>query len=164
MNNSAHSHGRGPGVIVPPPLWFVAGFVMGWLFDRKLLHHDSADGPTLGAATFAVGGFLMMAGLSLVCWGILTFTRAKTAVYPNRDASRLVDEGPYRFTRNPMYTGMTMAYIGACVLFSVLWALVVLPLVLLAVYRFVIAREEAYLTEAFGDAYRDYQRRVGRWG
>ena len=50
----------------------------------------------------------------LMLWGIATFARHRTAVMPHLPARRLVTGGPYRFTRNPMYTGMTLAYVGGC--------------------------------------------------
>ena len=96
-------------------------------------------------------------------WGATTLHRLRTAVYPNRDASTLANEGPYRFTRNPMYTGMAMAYVGGACIVGSLGALVLLPLAMVALYYLVIRREERHLREAFGDSYGEYQRRVRRW-
>src|SRR5207302_4755248 len=109
------------------------------------------------------GGFLFGAGLALAVSGIMTFHRSKTAVFPNHAASLLVVDGPYRFTRNPMYVGLALAYAGLAIMTTIGWALVFLPLLLLALYHFVIAREERYLSEAFGEQYLAYQQNVGRW-
>jgi protein-S-isoprenylcysteine O-methyltransferase Ste14 len=157
------SEGRGPGVDVPPPFFFVAGVVAGWALDRYVYHFWSPSNLTVGRILTGVGAVLLLAGLALAFSGIVTFRRSKTTIVPNRDASRLVIAGPYRFTRNPMYSGLTIAYLGVSILLSTVWALLVLPLVLFALYRFVIAREERYLTAAFGDQYRAYQAQVGRW-
>jgi protein-S-isoprenylcysteine O-methyltransferase Ste14 len=94
---------------------------------------------------------------------MLTFRRARTAILPTRPASQLVDGGPYRFTRNPMYTGLTTAYVGAAALLDSVWPLLLLPLVLAALVRLVVRREEAYLRGAFGAEYAAYQARVRRW-
>jgi protein-S-isoprenylcysteine O-methyltransferase Ste14 len=74
-----------------------------------------------------------------------------------------VRRGPYRFTRNPMYLGMTVAYVGFTLVFNTAWPLVLLLLVMIGMHRFVIRVEEAYLTELFGQEYAEYRRRVRRW-
>jgi protein-S-isoprenylcysteine O-methyltransferase Ste14 len=74
-----------------------------------------------------------------------------------------VEQGPYRFTRNPIYLGMTLAYAGLAVLLNLAWPLLVLPGVLVLLVLMVVRREERHLGATFGDAYRDYQRRVRRW-
>jgi protein-S-isoprenylcysteine O-methyltransferase Ste14 len=160
----SNSEGRGPGVDIPPPFFFVAGFVVGWSLDRYVYQlFGPPSNPMVDRIRMGVGAILLFAGLALAFSGIVTFRRSKTSIVPNRDASRLVIAGPYRFTRNPMYSGLTIAYLGLSVLLSTAWAVLLLPPVLLALYRFVIAREERYLTAAFGDQYREYQARVGRW-
>ena len=157
------SEGRGPGVDIPPPFFFVAGFVVGWALDRYVYRLWPPSNPTVDRIMTGVGAILLLAGLALAFSGIVTFRRLKTTIVPNRDASRLVIAGPYKFTRNPMYSGLTIAYLGLSVLLSTVWAVLLLPLVLLVLFRFVIAREERYLTTAFGDQYREYQAQVGRW-
>jgi protein-S-isoprenylcysteine O-methyltransferase Ste14 len=163
--------GRGPGVVIPPPLFFVAGFLLGWFLDRAIPVRERVLGAGRGSAASLrfetavelTGVALILAGLAFSFWGIVTFHRMKTAIFPNRDASRLVIAGPYQWTRNPMYLGMSVAYVGLCLLLSAGWPLPILPLVLLTVRRLVIDREERYLSAAFGEEYRAYQRRVGRW-
>jgi len=82
---------------------------------------------------------------------------------PNQPASTLVLHGPYRYSRNPMYVSLTLLYLGLVLVTRTWWAFPLLPLVLLVLYRAVIAREERYLTTEFGEAYTDYTRRVRRW-
>ena len=91
------------------------------------------------------------------------FFRARTHLIPNRPANALVMAGPYRFTRNPMYVSLTAVYLGVCVLMLSLWALLLLPLVLMVIYTKVIAPEEAYLERRFGGEYAHYRKRVRRW-
>jgi protein-S-isoprenylcysteine O-methyltransferase Ste14 len=150
-----------PGVRFPPPIIFVGGLLIGWMLHRywraiPLSRHG-------GAALEPIGLVLVLGGLALAAWGMLTFQRARTAIIPSRSASRLVGGGPYRFTRNPMYVGLTLAYVGVAALVSSAWPLILLPLVLVVLVRMVIGREEAYLRDAFGAEYAAYQSRVRRW-
>jgi protein-S-isoprenylcysteine O-methyltransferase Ste14 len=150
-----------PGVRFPPPLLFVAGFGVGWFLDRRVfpLHLTQFEGSFLPV----VAVVMVVVGLALMGWGLFTFKRAQTAIIPRYSASRLVTTGPYRFTRNPMYTGLTLAYAGGAVLISSAWALILLPAVLIALFITVIAREERYLSDAFGSEYASYCARVKRW-
>jgi len=84
--------------------------------------------------------------------------------HPHRPAvERLVTDGPFRYTRNPGYLGLTMLYAGIAVLRNSLWAILLLPVVLYVIGREVIGREERYLERTFGEEYLAYKTRVGRW-
>lgn len=150
-----------PGVFVPPPLFFVAGIGAGWLLDRYLVVLSVPR--ILGGFASVFGAGLLTIGCFLMAWGLVTFYRAGTAIIPHHSASRLVVSGPYRFTRNPMYTGLSIAYIGASALLGTAWPLLLLPVVLFIVFRFVIQREERYLEDAFGSEYAAWCARVRRW-
>jgi hypothetical protein len=80
-----------------------------------------------------------------------------------RTRVEVVTEGPYRFSRNPMYVGLSLLYVGIALWTHALWALPLLPLVLWGLWRRVIRREERYLAAAFGADYAAYTRRVRRW-
>ena len=150
------------GVRFPPPLVFILGLCAGWAIDR---YAYSWPIPTSGDTTiWKIADVLIVLGILLALWGIVTFKRARTAIIPNRSASRIVTSGPYRFTRNPMYTGMSIAYIGAAPLIASVWPFVALVVVLFIILRTVILREESYLSHAFGTEYAEYCSRVRRWG
>jgi protein-S-isoprenylcysteine O-methyltransferase Ste14 len=155
--------GKGPNVRIPPPFVFVAGFLVGWLIDAKVYHLWPVAGHTFSTIADFIGGVLFGGGIMVSISGVLTFRRAKTSIVPIRDASTLVRTGPYAVTRNPMYVGLTLSYIGLAILLDSGWSLLLLPVVILALTRFVIEREERYMETAFGDEYRAYQREVGRW-
>ena len=152
-----------PGVRYPPPLWLVAGWLIGWLLENFVAPLRFSDSVAVVQLLHGAGILLIVLGFALAAWGVLTFVRSRTAIIPHRSASQLVETGPYRFTRNPMYTGLSAVYLGAVLAFNAVWPLVFLPLSLLALYHFVIAREERYLTDAFGTVYSSYQQRVRRW-
>jgi protein-S-isoprenylcysteine O-methyltransferase Ste14 len=145
-----------PGVQFPPPFLFVAGILAGWLLNKWIAL------PALPLPPI-VGWSLICAGVLLALSAVSRFFRARTHLIPNRPATALVVAGPYRFTRNPMYVSLTAVYLGVCVLMQSLWVLVLLPLVLVTIYRKVIAPEESYMERRFGDEYLLYKKRVRRW-
>ncbi len=150
-----------PGVRFPPPFLFVGGFLLGWGLSRKVpLRLLPSSAEQAGSIAGLVIGAL---GLALMLWGLATFRWYRTGIIPNRPATRIVRTGPYRFTRNPMYTGMTLAYVGGVLLLGDAWPLLLLPVVQFLLVRLVIAREERYLASAFPDEYDAYCREVRRW-
>ena len=154
---------RHPGVRFPPPTLFVAGFLLGWLLERWVVRLRLVGGDASTAPLVWGGSVAIVLGLATIAWGLLTFFRARTAIMPHHSASRLVTHGPYRFTRNPMYLGMSLLHAGLALRMNMGWPLIMLPLALLAVWAFVIRREERYLGSAFGEEYAAYRRRVRRW-
>ena len=119
--------------------------------------------PAPGGAALATGGALIALGLALEVWSDRLFQRNGVGVCPFTPVSRLVDSGPYRFTRNPMYLGLVAISGGAALASGVLpnlWTSLVLALWL---DRRFVRREEAFLRAALGPAYAAYARRVPRW-
>ena len=105
---------------------------------------------------------LLTAGVVLNVWSDQIFKKAKTTVKPFERSSRLVTEGPYRFSRHPMYLGMVVILIGLGVLLGSVAPWVVVPAFVLVAAKFMSVEEKA-MEETFGQAYRDYRRRVRRW-
>jgi protein-S-isoprenylcysteine O-methyltransferase Ste14 len=89
--------------------------------------------------------------------------RAETNVDPRQPTTAIVTEGPYRFTRNPLYLSMTLIYAGITALANALPAAVLFPIVLRIMRRGVIEREKRYLERKFGDEYLIYKAQVRRW-
>jgi protein-S-isoprenylcysteine O-methyltransferase Ste14 len=159
MTSAAGS--RGPGVRIPPPLFFVAGLLVAWWLDSRLTFEIARSGA--GAAQITLGVAAVVVGVGVAAWGVVTYVRARTAIVPIRPARQLVVTGPYRLTRNPMYVGFTSVYVGVALWLNAAWPLVLLPGVLGSLYVLVIRREEQYLSIEFGDAYEAYCRRVRRF-
>jgi protein-S-isoprenylcysteine O-methyltransferase Ste14 len=148
-------------VRIPPPVIFLGGFVAAWFLNRLL--EFTIDGAGAGWVQIGLGGLLVAAGLALVVSAGTTMTRAGTTVLPHRQATRLVTGGPFRFTRNPIYLGLTAVYLGVAALANAAWPLVLLPGVLAALTVLVIHHEERGLRAAFGPDYDEYCRHVRRW-
>jgi protein-S-isoprenylcysteine O-methyltransferase Ste14 len=146
------------GIRVPPPVYYVVGFLAGVALELILPTSWPSIGVRLAAALIAGGVWLVLDGAAMVF-----FHRAGTSMVPMNPTTALVTSGPYRFTRNPMYVGMAFLYVALVFGFGVIWALVFLPAVIVVIDKFVIAREEPYLERKFGQAYRDYMTRVRRW-
>ena len=146
----------GPGVRLPPPV-VVAGalalaWLLGWLVPWRI-------GPP--APLFA--GVLVLAALFWLGWALLLMRRAGTDPRPFRPDTAMVLGGPFRFGRNPIYLGFVGIMAGLALAWATPWAWLAVMGVFLWLDRFVIRREEAYLTARFGGEYTAYAARVRRW-
>ncbi|MGH8022658.1 MAG: methyltransferase family protein [Limisphaerales bacterium] len=146
-----------PKVISCPPLVFLAAFAIGWLLDWVF--------PVLRlpSPVPVVGGILIVAGIALGMWGVRTMHRAGTAVRPRRPVTALVTDGPFRYTRNPLYIALVTIYVGIILASGALWPLATLIPALWALRWKIVKGEEQFLEMKFGAAYRAYKARVRRW-
>lgn len=144
---------------IPVPWVFVLSYLIGAalnsLFQLRGLVEYRVLTPA-GTAVFALGA-------ALAAWGWLTFYRVGTTRVPGEASTSLVTWGPYRFTRNPMYVGLTVAYIGEALILHQLMPLILLPFTIAYVNLVVIPVEEERLREVFGAGYEQYAHRVRRW-
>lgn len=147
-----------PGIVVAPPLLFVFGWALG-----AYIRMDTGKGKVAAFWLPLVGWPLLVSGILLAIWGAWTLRRHRTGILPHRPTTTIVTDGPYRFSRNPLYLAMTLAYLGTALLFRNWWAIVMLPGVVLALHPLAILREESYLTAKFGPEYQAYRDRVPRW-
>ena len=146
------------GVVVPPPLIYVAFFLVGIGVQRYVPIARLPAGPVRMLSTVLVLSWLM-----LTAWSFRRFWASGTSIVPVRPATALVLEGPYRWTRNPMYVGLLFLYIGVACWFGLVWPLLLAPVLVWVISVAVIGREERYLTRKFGDEYTRYQSQVRRW-
>ena len=155
MDNTADTS----GVIIRPPLaWglaVIAGLALNWLVPLPFLPADVPSG--------SVGAMAFVLALALFAWAIVTIGGAGSNVPTNRPTTTIVESGPYRFTRNPIYVAMFLALIGLAVAFDSRRPFITLVLFALVIRYGVVAREEAYLERKFGEVYRGYRSRVRRW-
>lgn len=146
------------GVRIPPPVLYVVPLLLGLVIQkiRSLSILPSRLARPLGA-------LLLLAGLATNIWGVRTMRRAGTPLNPTQPVKQLVTSGPFQYSRNPIYTGMTLIYLGITNLVNTAWPLLFLPAILLTVRRRVIGREEQYLERKFGNEYLEYKQGVRRW-
>jgi protein-S-isoprenylcysteine O-methyltransferase Ste14 len=151
---------RRPFLHMPVPWVFVLAFLLG-VGLQFLLPLRSASSMLSGLALVA-GLVLFTAGAVIAGWGLVIFHQLRTTTTPGENPNSLVTSGPYRFTRNPMYLGLVLAYIGEQGMLVLTWPLLFLVLTIGYVNWFVIPVEEASL-RAFGPAYDAYRARVRSW-
>ena len=147
-----------PGVVVFPPLLFggalAIGLALHWIWPAHPL--PSLPARVVGLALLVASGLLARSGEAAM-------KRAGTNIRPDQPTLALVFDGPFRFTRNPLYMALTGLYVGITLLVNALWPLLLLIPVLGVLRWGVVAREERYLEAKFGEPYRVYKARVRRW-
>jgi protein-S-isoprenylcysteine O-methyltransferase Ste14 len=122
-------------------------------------------GVELGAPErYWIGGAIIAAAVfGLGIWSLILFRRSGQSPKPWKPTPQIVDRGPFRITRNPMYLEMVFVCIGVAVMLMNLWILVLTPVGAWLLQRFAILPEEAYLDRKFGAGYLAYKARVRRW-
>lgn len=149
----------GAGVLAPPPLIYLAailpGVGIGWLVGGSI-----APGSVLRLAL----GLLLIASGTALLWSFFRRFRA-SGQHPHPDAPTpsIITAGPYRFSRNPAYVGMTAITAGIGLALDNPWVLLLLIPALVLMQVGVIRREEAYLERKFGEEYLRYKGSVRRW-
>ncbi|HEX4309423.1 MAG TPA: isoprenylcysteine carboxylmethyltransferase family protein [Acidobacteriaceae bacterium] len=146
---------------VPVPWVFVLAYLIG-LIPQHLLPRRSITASAAHSITL-IGVAVFIPGAIVAAWGLLLFHRGRTTTTPGESSRTFVTRGPYRFTRNPMYIGLTLAYLGEAGYLHQVWPLAFLPFVLAYLNWTVIPLEESRLSATFGIAYNDYRARVRRW-
>ncbi len=148
------------GVIALPPLIFLAFLAAATVLEAVVPLPVLA---ALALARYLAGAALAACGFVMIGIGTRRFLAAGTNIPPTLPTTALVVEGIYGRTRNPLYLGTTLVYLGLSVAAGSLWAIVLAVPLLWVINVGVVAREERYLERKFGDAYRAYKARVRRW-
>lgn len=143
---------------IPPPAYYGAAFAAAMVLQRTV----PLDVPG-GRTRALLGAAILVAGLALDVAGVASVLAHRTTIVPHRPVAKLITTGIYRFSRNPMYTGLAIVVAGGALLAATWWPLLLLPLALVAVRQLAIKPEEAYLVECYGSVYADYRLRVRRW-
>jgi protein-S-isoprenylcysteine O-methyltransferase Ste14 len=149
-------------VVVFPPLIPACGFIVALVLDT-LWPSGGLIPVSMRTAVRSLGGAVVCMGVAGFAWMVATMKKAETPIHNSATPIALVETGPFRLTRNPMYLFGAVALSGLSLLWLHLWLLAMVPLVLLATHYGVVLREEAYLERKFGEPYRQYRARVRRW-
>jgi protein-S-isoprenylcysteine O-methyltransferase Ste14 len=140
---------------------FVLAYLAGAGLERRWPIRGPAGGPPW--MLDVGGGFLLLLGVTAAGWGWGLFFRRQTTTVPGRRSRALVTAGPYRFSRNPMYVGLSLVYLGEAGMLHQAWPVALLLLVLAYLNGVVIPLEEERLRDAFGAGYQAYCAQVRRW-
>lgn len=148
------------GVVARPPLLFLAALLLGFALDHLLPVAFPLPRTDLHRI---IAGTLILIGIAVFAASIRNFSSAATPVQGTKPTRVLVTTGIHGWSRNPIYLGMFLVYVGIGIAVrSPSIVILTLPLAIIIHYG-VIAREEAYLERRFGDEYRNYKARVRRW-
>ena len=150
-------HSR-PNRIPWPPLIGAAALALAFFSQRA--YPARLD---LGPAGPWLGWALLVAGVSLDLWAMATMARARVNILPHRAAGGLVTSGPFAFTRNPIYLGNAVAFVGIGVVAGSWWYVVAAVVMSKLIEILAIVREERHLALRFGREWLDYSARVPRW-
>ena len=145
---------------VPVPWVFVLAYLVGVVLQAFIPIPIGAETRRVARIAGVVG---LTAGVALAVWALVIFRTVRTTTVPFGKSSALVTWGPYRFSRNPMYVALTLAYLGEAGILGQVWPLPLLLLTLVYVNGTLIPFEESSLQETFGDAYAQYRASVRRW-
>jgi len=133
------------------------------LLGTALHTFTRAEGWDGGWPQTVLGILIGGAGIALSMWAIQQFRIADTSPDPREETTALIESGPFRFTRNPLYLAMTLMQVGlGLAIDRPLIAWLAIPAFLL-IWFGVVEGEERYLKEVFGERYADYRKRVRRW-
>jgi protein-S-isoprenylcysteine O-methyltransferase Ste14 len=141
-----------------PPVAIGAPLLVGWLVTQLW-----GDPLHLGGWRVPLGWVLVLLFVGWNGWSLWLFGRRRTGLLPGQPTNTIIEEGPYRLSRNPLYVGLLALYLGLALLAPTFWGLVLFPAAVLLVLWGSIRPEERFLRERFGALYDDYTRRVRRW-
>ena len=141
-----------------PLTGFLLGIALEWLVPIA-----AAVKSPLPIIARGLGVVVFLSGLAGFAWMIATMKQARTPIHNARTPTMLVEGGPFRFTRNPMYLFGSIWYAGLALLLVQPWSLALLAAVVLTTHFGVVLREEEYLERRFGEGYRRYKARVPRY-
>jgi protein-S-isoprenylcysteine O-methyltransferase Ste14 len=109
------------------------------------------------------GGAIALFGLAVALWAAALFRAAGTPIAPSDRPAQLIEEGPYRFSRHPMYAGTVLTLLGAAISLGVPLLAVSAALFAALVATAHVPHEEAQLARRFGGWHRDYAGSVRPW-
>lgn len=145
---------------IPVPWVFVLAYLVGVVLQALFPIPLS---PAVRHPALIAGAVLLAAGVLLAAWALTIFRRQGTTTIPGQASARLVTWGPYRFSGNPMYVALTLAYLGEAGILGQVWPLPLLLLTLVYLNSTLIPFEEGHLQQTFGEMYTAYRARVRRW-
>ena len=147
-------------VAVPPPLLFLTCLGVAFFMNR-MFPINMPDLP--GSVQIIAGGLFSAASAVFGLGALAVMASNKTPFNPAKQTLVVVKNGPFQFSRNPMYLSLVLLMIGFTFFQSSLWYLGATLVLFFLLTHLAIKPEEQYLAEKFGQQYLDYKARVRRW-
>jgi protein-S-isoprenylcysteine O-methyltransferase Ste14 len=148
--------GPNPGLLRPPVIFLCAvlvGIALNWFWPLKFLPGNMR----------LLGPLVTVGAVVLFLLSYREFRAAGTSARGSTSSTTIVQTGPYRFSRNPIYLAFILFVLGLSVWLNNLWMLVTLIPAIGFIAMVVIPREERFLERNFNDQYSSYKARVRRW-
>lgn len=151
--------GDAPAFRIWPPVALGVPLLAGWAITAWVGDPFALPiGISRTVASVLIVGFLLWNG-----WALLLMARHRTALLPGGSTSTILDRGPFRMSRNPLYLGLIALDVALALIWPSFWALAFVPLGVVALWWGAIVPEERYLSAKFGADYDAYRARVRRW-
>jgi len=152
----------GAAVRFPPPVAAILTIVAGYIIGRFVPLLSAYELTTPDRYYIGVA-IIVISVVVLAIWPIRYFKETGQNVTPWSETPEIIVQGPFKFTRNPMYLMMLIVCVGFAIVFSEVWILILMPGLALVLYHIAIKHEEVYLDDKFGESYRAYKNTVRRW-
>ncbi|MEL6751314.1 MAG: isoprenylcysteine carboxylmethyltransferase family protein [Pseudomonadota bacterium] len=148
-----------PNKLPLPPLLTVGIIAFAWVFNRIFPFGWDPISPTLTYAGLILGAI----AIGIDVWALLTFRRHRANIRPDRPATALITDGPFAFSRNPIYLANVLLTAGLGLALNNRWMLLGAALLWFALLDLCIKREEEHMAAKFGAAWQKYTLKVRRW-
>ena len=148
------------GIRIPPPLFFLACLGIGLLLEYLTPIH------LVSVSIFPrviIGGTFILVSIYFALGGFVVLINNKTPFDTAKSTIKIVQEGPYRISRNPLYLSLLLLLFGISVLIVSFWLLFTLPILYILFLIKAVKPEEDYLSKKFGEEYIAYSSKVRRW-
>ena len=143
---------------IPPPLVALTfGFLINYtknIFPKVEIKNE-----------IIFGSFMIISGLIIILSAIILFKKYQTTITPLNpsNATKLITDGIYKFSRNPMYLGLLLVLLGISIIINLTGGFFLIPLFILYLNLFQIIPEENAMVDLFKDEFLDYKKNVRRW-
>ena len=144
----------------PPMIYLTAiaaAVVLMWQVPLRWLPSPLSD------LLFAVGIVAIFGVVAIDVSAMRTLSKARTTIMPHKGSDHLVTNGPFSFSRNPIYLANTLLMMGVGLIAGSVWFILLGLVAAFLTQKLAIEREERHLDIRFGKRYRDYRKKVRRW-
>lgn len=145
--------------IQPPVFFFVClgcGLLMEYFFPIHLISLSPIPRVLVGGTFMLISGYFALSAFFVLIKNKTPFDTSKSTI-------KIVTDGAYRFSRNPLYLSLLLLLFGIAVLMSSLWLFFTIPILYILFLFKAVKPEESYLSQKFGEEYLNYSAKVRRW-
>ena len=143
---------------IQPPMIFGLLLLLSLFFNYFLIDLSSKI-----SFLFPIGCLISMIGIAINMWTMNKYRMYKTSPHPKHQAFKLIVDGPYKFSRNPLYLGTFLMIFGFGLASDLLIICISSILSLILIHFIVVIPEEKYLKSLFKNDFNTYKRKVRRW-